>query len=320
MDEYINFSYAFDGKGNSSQLEGLEISSQIRAHDLAWVDLDANHPKTAAWLESELNYLDTFIINALLEEETRPRIRQVGDGILLILRAVNSNDVSHPEDMVSIRLWIDANRIISLRKKPLKAITDITKQIDHKLSPKNSGDFLCDLLQLLLTRMDPVIAELHEAADNSEEDLISNIEKETVTDIRKKAIIFKRYMSPQRDALNYLRSIELSWLTSNHKNLIQERCNQLTRFIEDLDALRERAQILKDELSNIMTAKLNKNMYILSIISATFLPLGFLTGLLGVNIGGIPGTNNPEAFYLFCGLLIFAISVQIFVFKFFKWL
>ena len=41
-----------------------------------------------------------------------------------------------------------------------------------------------------------------------------------------------------------------------------------------------------------------------SLIAAIFLPLSFLTGLLGINVPGISGADDPEAFLVFCGILI----------------
>jgi zinc transporter len=49
-------------------------------------------------------------------------------------------------------------------------------------------------------------------------------------------------------------------------------------------------------------------MYLLSIMAAVFLPLDFVTGLLGVNLGGIPGQDNPLGFLeLTIGLAFFAV-------------
>ena len=70
---------------------------------------------------------------------------------------------------------------------------------------------------------------------------------------------------------------------------------------------------------NILEGKLNKNMYVLSVISAIFLPLGFLTGLFGINIGGIPGVEDPNAFWVFSGILVVIVSLQIWIFKKLGW-
>lgn len=45
-------------------------------------------------------------------------------------------------------------------------------------------------------------------------------------------------------------------------------------------------------------------MYVLSVVAAIFLPLGFVTGLLGINVGGIPGTEWPWSFTVVCVALL----------------
>jgi zinc transporter len=137
--------------------------------------------------------------------------------------------------------------------------------------------------------------------------------------VRKKAIMFRRYMAPQRDAISGLQMADIQWLEEGHKYHLQEAYNHVTRYVEDLDAIRERAQIVKDELANIIADKLNRNMYVLSVIAAIFLPLGFLTGLLGINVGGIPGADNTGAFFIFCGILTLIVLMQVVIFKRFKW-
>jgi zinc transporter len=64
---------------------------------------------------------------------------------------------------------------------------------------------------------------------------------------------------------------------------------------------------------------MNTRMYVLSVVAAIFLPLGFLTGLLGINVGGIPGTENPWAFLIFSLLIVGILVVQMLWFKYKKW-
>ncbi|HBF99444.1 MAG TPA: zinc transporter ZntB, partial [Alphaproteobacteria bacterium] len=93
-----------------------------------------------------------------------------------------------------------------------------------------------------------------------------------------------------------------------------------TRFVEDLDAVRERSQIIQDELTTALSDKLNRNLYLLSIVAAIFLPLGFLTGLLGINVGGIPGTESPYAFGIFSAILVLIVGLQVVIFRKLHWI
>jgi len=117
----------------------------------------------------------------------------------------------------------------------------------------------------------------------------------------------------------HLRTSDQVWLSTAHKRRIQENLDRVTRYIEDLDSMRERAQVIKDELANALSDRLNKNLYILSVISAIFLPLGFFTGLMGINIGGMPGVDNNNAFWVFSALLITIVACQVLIFKKLKW-
>ena len=67
---------------------------------------------------------------------------------------------------------------------------------------------------------------------------------------------------------------------------MREVSDQLARYLEDLDEARDRAAVTQEELVNRLSEQMNNKMYILSIVAAIFLPLGFLTGLLGINVGG----------------------------------
>ena len=322
MNDHVLLAYTFIN-GKSESLIGNAIAEQIKSTDnLAWLHMDANHPDTKGWLDKEAQYLDPFIIEALLADETRPRMVQVGDGVLLILRGVNLNKDSDPEDMVSIRLWVDQYRIISIRRRRLKAIWDIEEKIKAGKTPEGAGHFVCMLVSRLFERMEPVLSELDELTDDVEEQVLENADtslRESIVNVRKQAIMYRRYMAPQRDAIGQLRMSDVGWLEDNHKRQLQESHNHVTRYVEDLDAIRERAQIVKDELANILSDRLNKNMYVLSVVAAIFLPLGFLTGLLGINVGGIPGADNGSAFWLFCGILVTVVAVQVFIFKKLKW-
>jgi zinc transporter len=324
MDDFVLFAHTFDGKGGSKPLAVGEISKELKdKKGLTWVHLDINHPESEAWLEKEISYLDPFVVQALLAEETRPRVVEINDGVIVILRGVNLNEDANPEDMISVRMWIDKYRIISLRRRKLKAVVAIDEALKMSKGPKDSGEFLCMLINNLSDNMQLVLTTLDEQTDDIEEIVTDKPDtslREKIINVRKQAIMFKRYLSPQREAISNLRFADVSWLDPENKRHLQENYDHLTRFIEDLDAIRDRSQIVKDELGNILSDRLNKNMYILSLFAAIFLPITFITGLLGVNVGGIPGASSPHAFEAVVAFMVILTVIQIWVFKKLKWL
>jgi zinc transporter len=96
---------------------------------------------------------------------------------------------------------------------------------------------------------------------------------------------------------------------------LRETGDQVIRLVEELDAARERSAILNDQLTDKRAEEMNATMLLLSVVAAIFLPLGFLTGLLGVNVGGMPGATWSAAFWLVCGLCLGIAGGLVWIFK-----
>jgi len=101
---------------------------------------------------------------------------------------------------------------------------------------------------------------------------------------------------------------------------LRETSDRLMRYVEELDAARERALVIKDDIANQMAEATNKTLYALAVISGIFLPLAFLTGLLGINIGGMPGVEDSRAFWIFCGMIAGLLIAEVFLFRRLKWI
>ncbi len=171
--------------------------------------------------------------------------------------------------------------------------------------------------------MGDVVAEMDDAVDELEDEVLhaeSSELRPKLAGLRRQTISLRRYIAPQRDVLARLQHERIPWLKDIDRVHIREIAERTARFVEDIDSARDRAAITQEELNNRLSEQMNKAMYVLSIIAAIFLPLGFLTGLLGINVGGIPGGENQWAFAL-VSLFLFVIAlVLIWNFKRIKWL
>ena len=165
-----------------------------------------------------------------------------------------------------------------------------------------------------------------QALDETSDELEANVTADPegqlrgrILDTRMKVISFRRFIAPQREAITDLLMSELGWLTEMDRRRLSEAKDRLTRMVEELDAMRERLQVVREELASAMTERMNKNIYVLSIVSAIFLPLGFLTGVFGVNLGGMPGATSTLAFWVFIGSLVAIALCVIFILRKLRW-
>ena len=314
--------YRLDGKGGGARCDWGDIARWTPESGILWVHLNRNVEDSQRWLR-ESSGLSPLVLEAVLAESTRPRCVPMDGGTMLLLRGVNLNPGANPEDMVSIRIWIEETRIISVRLRRLLSVDDLRASLDEGRGPTDVGSFIVHLTDRMTSRMAGVISDVDDEVDRLQEQVLeagSRHLRSDLTRLRREIIALRRYLAPQRDALNRLTQIKTGWLGEGHLLYLREETDRVTRYVEDLDAARERAAVTQEELGNRLAEQMNARMYVLSVVAGIFLPLGFLTGLFGINVGGIPLADDPWGFVDIVLLLLGITAVQIMVFRWRGWL
>lgn len=314
------FAKCLDEKGGAVNHSALSEATQSSRP--TWFHFDANHPDTLDIVGKTFTDIDEYSLQAIADEDARPRILPLDNGTLIILRGINHNKGDDPEDMIAVRLWVTEKRLISLRYRKSMALMKVSETLDHGRGPKGIGDIITSISSLLFGHIETAISKIDDNMDDLEARVVEQPDKQLrkdIADIRKSAILLRRYIAPQKEVMSQLRHADITWLSTKNSRRIQESQDILLRSIEDLDAIRERSQVVKDELVNALSDKLNRNLYVISVVTAIFLPLGFLTGLFGINIGGMPGVDDDSAFAFFSTILAAIVGIQIVLFKYFKW-
>jgi len=314
--------YHLDGNGGGREIGWEQIDGAPPDGGFQWIHLDYTAPRAQQWVR-EHGGLDEVIAAALLTEETRPRSLVTKDGLLVALRGVNMNPGADPEDMVAIRIWVGAGRIISTRRRRLLSVDDMRTAIGRGAGPRTPGEFVVDIADRLVARMADVIDDLDEKVDTLEDRVVtaeSHQLRPMLAALRREAIALRRYLGPQREAMSRLYTERVPCFDEVDRMRLREVADRTLRYIEDLDAARDRAAVTQEELVSRLSEQMDKRMYVLSMVAAVFLPLGFLTGLLGINVAGIPGADYKPAFIIVCLFLIVLVTIQVWLFRRRRWL
>ena len=317
------FACILDSKGGGQQVGWEQIDGWQPADGPLWIHLDRARPDAIQWL-TESASLPEVAVTSLTAEETRPRTFLVGEGLVAVLRGVNLNPDADPDDMVAIRIWVDHDRVISVRQRRLMTPRDILADLTERHGgPKTAPELFMRLAERLTERMNGVIVRLDEHLDEIEARLETEDHvplRRELLELRQAVVGLRRYLGPQREALSSLQIDAPGWLDANHRITLREVSDRLLRYLEDLDAARERAIVVKDEIATQLSESMNRTMYALSIVAGVFLPLGFITGLLGINVGGMPGVDSANAFWITCGVLTVLAIAEVYLFKTLKWI
>lgn len=284
-----------------------------------WLHFERTAPGLADWCADRL---PLFACAGLLLAETRPRADFTDDGIILSLRAMNLNPGQEAEDMVSVRLWITRELIVSTRNRRMFLIDDLLKDMQAGRAPSTTIGLVARMSDRMTERIEVAAAEQEESLDEVEERLLDaqpdpkGAGEVEMALIARSVLKLRRHMLPQREALQRLSSTESPLIGRPDRFALREVANRTTRAVEELDAIRERLASLRSYLDSHTNTRLARNGFILSVVAAIFLPLTFLTGLFGVNLGGLPGAHHPLAFAM---LTAATVGLGLGLFGFFRW-
>ena len=191
------------------------------------------------------------------------------------------------------------------------ATDDLLEAINRGAGPKTPGEFLVGIADRLIERMGPVISDIDETLDDLEDQVQETPSpelRERLRPARQSTIMLRRYLAPQRDAMSRLLAEPVEWMSDLDHARIREIADRTTRYVEDLEAARERAAAVQEEFNYQASERMNRTMYVLTVVAAIMLPPSLLAGLLGINVGGMPGVENAAAFWVVVAL-IFALGV-----------
>lgn len=298
------FTCGLDGRGGCASIE---------ATGPRWYHLDYSQPDAATVLAGL--GLEAPLIEALIRPDSRPRTLDLPGGTLVILRGVNTNPGADPEDMVSLRLWIEPERLISVRQYRLLSVQDLREELLAQQGPRSIPGLVVRLIQRLADRIAGCVDDIEDQVEAFEEALTNGVSAELRTGIsalRRQTAKVRRFLAPQREALEMLARLARDRLGEVQAANLREQSDRIARYVEDLDLVRERAVVLHEELLNRNAEQQNARMYLLAIVTAIFLPITFITGLFGMNVAGLPGTEDSRAFEMVV-LIMFTLLVAVVV-------
>jgi zinc transporter len=316
LDHNAGLLYAFrlDAKGGGREADRAEVDrdplgSKIKG-DL-WIHLDRTAPDTDRWLIDTARVPEQAV-EAMLAEDPRPKFVHFAadethpEGFVLILRGVNLNPNADPENMVAVRLWVDANRVISLRKRRLMAEDVLSAALRAGKGPLNSADLITHLTNAMMDRIDAVVDELEGELDDAEERLeeaaLQGVRVQ-IGEIRRSGVRLKRYLAPQRDIMLRAAAEWPGWINKRDRLRLRARAERMARVVEDIDELITRAGFAHDELHARLAERMNRSNVGLTVVATIFLPMGLVASMWGMNTEQLPFAEHPNGFWIVNALI-----------------
>ncbi len=307
-----------NGHGGIMPITANSIASNERPF---WVHLDYRKPKSDQWI-NQTELLPPIAKDVLLAENVRPKAQRIGEGVIINLQTINNNPDDRPDELIAYRIYINGQMIISSRHRRVNSVDSVIHSLEVGDGPENSGSWLITMADAVTDEIGDFVETLHDQLIELEDMILDQQipARGELALLRKQLIVLRRYMAPQRDVFSRLSIEKLPWMSDSDRISLVEISERLSRRLEDLDSSISRTAVIADEITSMMADAMNRRTYTMSLMAMLFLPTTFLTGLFGVNLGGIPGNEFPYGFAIFCFSLFFLIVIVAWWLKRSKWL
>lgn len=292
--------FRFPGAGKAEPVKWEEIGHAVSGEaPPVWLHLNGNDQRVRHWVD-KCPELPRLARESLLGSDRRMRLEVIGDGLMGIVGDVQHDFDGNLSTIGMLRFYVDDHHLVTLRHEPLSAVDNLRRAVaTGSLRPEAPIDLLIQLLNELSRTLGVVLAELTEGIDEIEDNLLAHkvlAEAGELARIRRDLAQLRRHLVPQRQALAGIVNLMPAWFTPGNANGVRQAVERLAATGSDLEQLQERAVLLQTELTGRLAEMTNHNLYILSILTAIFLPLTLISGIFGMNVGGLPWVQDGYGF------------------------
>jgi Mg2+ and Co2+ transporter CorA len=301
-----------DGPGTPGLLE-IDPGAAIET----WYDIGDAEPDDLRRFLSTLR-LHPLMLNRCLDKANTPGVISFGKAILLEYPVAVNLDAAEPS-YVSIILQYPI--LITVRHSTLPALDDLIRAFT--LENDSGIDHLVQLVYMILDEL----TDLSVQAETDIRDKIMTVSKgladnpaivkeKDLTGLRWKVEKLVSLIENQLYCVTGLNASDNAALQEPHrKAYIQDLVSEVEIAQRGIYRLESRVKDLFDSYQMAAGTRVEKRLRILTIVSAITLPLGLIAGLLGMNVGGLPGTQDAYGFIIVVSLMIAIALAELWYFR-----
>jgi zinc transporter len=291
-----------------------DIPGEVPTAASSWMHLNLNDRRARQWIEQRAN-LPAAAQEVLLDANSRIRVQILGDGLIAVLGDLHHDFKGEPEGFGVLRVYLDGHRIITARSHPLRSSDQLRHEVlAGELELRSPIALFEHYLTCLSETFARMIAELADQTDDIEEEVLAGDFKSkgpALGKMRRLLARLRRQISANRGALVPVPGRLSDFHSSERRQTLRQAIEPLEALAQDVELIQERARLLQEEIAGRVGEATNRNLFVLSIVTTTLLPITLITGIFGMNVGGLPWVRSESGFWWVMGVMIAAVVLVI---------
>jgi magnesium transporter len=281
--------------------------------DKLWVDIqEPVHEEVEPLLEERFGFHELAAEDSL-SANTLPKYDSFANYDFFIFRTVDVNLSAHASETYKIAAFLGRNFLFTVHRRPLRAIDDVCNRVpsDRRLLERGPDFLLYSIVDQMVDAHFPLIEQIEEAVDDLQDRIFEDAEDSHLDELlhlKRDVNVLRRHSLPQRELLNQISRGDAKFVQQQHLIYFRDVYDHMFRISETIDVDRDQMTGTMDAYLSVVANRTNEVMKVLTIFSATMLPLTLIAGVYGMNFEHMPELHwlhgYPFALFLMIGTAV----------------
>lgn len=305
---------------------------KLSAKNFHWIDIAHPTKNDIKYVKDNFGIRDV-VLNRLIPPMKRSEIEEYSEYFFIILHFPifdSEGRRSYPEELDIIitknTLITSHNGNLTEHNKFFSICEECAKEKSVYLG-KGHVHLLYHLLDSLIDAQLPMLDHIADNIYKIEENVFNGQEREMLREIaitKRDIIDFRRIIKPQHSILEILNRKARNLFGDKYMEKMERHAQEIIgsniKIWNTIENHKEMIESIEGTNEGLLSYQLNETMKILTVVSVILTPMALVVNIWGMNVGGIPFTENPAGFPIIILIMLFiGLSLTLY-FKNKKWM
>ncbi len=269
-----------------------------------WLHFNLADGRTGRWFDA-FRPLPPAVAELIQSVDQGQRTVVDGGVVGMVLHDIELEFIESEPRVGELRLALGPDLVITARSHPLRSAEAVKRRLEAGARVYNPAEALELIFASMLSVFSAINAELDDQVQAVEDDLLRDrptTDTRTFITMRSLMVRMHRLLGGMRATLSRFEDDDAA--PPAIVKVSERFVGRLSRLDADLLAVQSQLRLLRDELDLQAAQQTNQNLYFLSILTALLMPATLVTGIFGMNTGGLLWTSARHGSLLATGLAL----------------
>lgn len=316
--------YLFENQQAGRPLQTNEVIDWLKTDarkpegTFLWLHFNLAHSATEKWLHDHTDSPEEFF-ESLHQGSRSTRIEHADQHLIAVINDVLHDFSFDPSEIATLWINLNSRLMISARRKPLKSVDHLRNAVNRGEVFYSPAELLTHLLRDQADVLTGIVRDATTKIDDVEDHFLSERmgrKRANLGELRRLLVRLQRLLAPEPAALFRLLQKPPVWMAENDVHELRQSTEEFSVVLSDMASLQERIKLLQEEIAAHVGEQNNRSLFVLTIVTVLALPINIIAGLMGMNVGGIPLSQDEHGFWIVVAIVVsFTILAVLFVYR-----